>query len=221
MGVEARVRGWFEALFLVGAVVATLLIFDHFEMSPFGREAGPPATRVRSIPPREPAIPERQEPATPRVRSPQPAIDSAAINQQRQAARDRQTLDQLMNTCRYWSSQPFERYQQNMRVQACNRALQFAHDKQLPRPSIPDSSAPAPIRQSAPRERIVINGDDCTRYTVGSIAYRECRARVGKSLQDTCRRLTSQSLSAGPTSPRLKETARAYCDAADRYKIVR
>ena len=209
MGTRTDVLAWGGALVIVGAGLATFFFVSNFEIS---RKKPPVVTSPARERVRQEAPPPVSVQPIPRRATP-PAIDPAAQS----------TLSSLMKTCGYWSAQPFSSYQQNRRVAACNRALQFAHANHLPPPLIPSSSprtasAPAPSRVEKIYRVTVI---ECDSHRLGSIAYRRCRADEKARLLSRCRSWSTAALSAAPASPDAAGWMRAYCTAAERYEIVR
>ena len=187
MGTRTEVLAWGGALVIVGAGLATFFFISNFEIS---RKKPPVVTSPARERVRQEAPPPVSVQPIPRRATP-PAIDPAAQS----------TLSSLMKTCGYWSAQPFSSYQQNMRVAACNRALQFAHANRLPSPMIPSSSpriASAPPRVETTYRVTVI---ECGTHRLGSIAYRRCRADEKQRLENRCKAWSAAALSTAQASP--------------------
>ncbi len=223
-----------QIIVIVFASIATWVIADYFDFTPrkaldlfkdAPAEAKPVRRSVRPPVTKSDSTPTQQETAATRLET----AHRDALRQEaarREASRNRQVLATLMSTCRYWSSQPQDRYATDMRAAACNRARQFAAEKRLDQPSPPRiASVPRNVQRStappAIRSQYEVPVNDCNGRQVGSIEYRQCRARESRRLQDRCRNYRSQLASAGPVAEQTREFARIWCDAADRYEIVK
>lgn len=212
------------ALVAIAAIAGVLAIMINADLVPWEApdtpavpdldtpsEPAPPATDTRQLRPAPPApTGSSRTPTTPRARTVERGNPDV--------------LQQLTQTCRYWTEQNTQGQYAGYQQMACNDMTRYATKFGMtPGPVAASPNRPeASITRSQATAGISVAVDQCEHHGFGSIKYRQCRAGEKNRLTALCRELRAQSQSArGSRYEALSLRAQATCRAADRYEIVR
>lgn len=218
---------WPVRLGLVVAVVGVLGIILNSVFPQALQQWATPGDPASSVRPagQDPSISER--PADPpSARSRRPIAPEPAATEVPAKRGDTAVLGQLAETCRYWTSQPTSPVAAAHRESACRDMVQYAQAHGLPVPAVGVSAARGSGATNTPvsggANRVLVAVDEYGRFPLGSIAFRECRAREKNRLLEWCRRLESRlDHASGDSRERLLAQTSAVCLEARNYDIVR
>lgn len=218
---------WPVRLGVVLAVVGVLGIILNSVFPETLQQWTSPGDGASSIRPagQEPSVSER--PADPPAGPPRRPIASEAPTPIRPARHgDTTVLAQLTETCRYWTSQPPSPVAAVHRDTACRDMVEYAQAHGFSVPAVGARIARGSGTTNTPvsggSSGVSVAVDECARFPLGSIGFRECRAREKNRLIEWCRRLESQlDRASGDARERLRSQSSAVCREARNYDIVR
>jgi len=212
------------ALVAFAAIAGVLAIMINADLVPWTEPDTPAVPDLD--PPSEPTPPVK---GTRQLRSTPPDPTGSSRAQATSPARpvergNPDVLQQLTQTCRYWTEQNTQGQYAGYQQMACNDMTRYATKFGMtPGPVAASPNRPeASITRSQATAGISVAVDQCEHHGFGSIKYRQCRASEKNRLTALCGELRAQSQSArGTRYEALSLRAQATCRAADRYEIVR